>query len=115
MRAGADLAAVAAVVRGYRFTYATERDLQDGIAEALERAGMKAEREAPLDGGRGRVDLLVGSVGVEVKIAGGRSEVAGQVTRYLAALDGLVLVTGRATHAALSHPRLEVVLLGGAF
>lgn len=110
------IAAVAAVVRGYRFTYATEEQLQDGIAQALESAGYRVEREHVLPGRHGRIDLLVNDlIGVEVKITGGPSVVAHQIGRYLECedLDGVVLVTGRARHAGLTHPRLEVVSLAG--
>lgn len=110
-----DLSDVAQVVRGYRFVYASEEELQRGIAGALEREGYTVEYEAHLNA-RDRIDLLIGRVGVEVKIAGSAAEVARQVDRYLASdlIDGLVLVTGRARHTLLdAHPRVEVVTLLG--
>lgn len=107
------LAAVAAAVRGYRFVYAMEEQLHDGIAGVLERAGYEVEREVRLSS-RSRVDFLIGRIGVEVKIAGSASEVARQIDRYLTSpmLDGVVLVTARARHEVLeAHPCIEVVSL----
>lgn len=109
------LAAVAAAVRGYRFVYATEEQLHDGIASVLERAGYEVEREVRLSS-RNRIDLLVGRIGVEIKIAESAAEVARQIDRYLTSpmLDGVVLVTSRARHEVLeAHPCIEVVSLLG--
>lgn len=114
------LSAVAAVVRGYRFTYATEKQLQDGIETALRGAGWEPGREVTIAGpgkaNAGRIDLLVERIGVEVKIQGGANAVAHQVQRYLQSpdLDGVVLVTGKVAHLTLSHPRLVIVSLVAA-
>jgi hypothetical protein len=112
------LADVALVVRAYRFTYASEAQLQAGIAAALEKHGHAVQREFTLAGGAGRIDLLVDSaVGVEVKVAGTADAVARQVARYLESDEipgGVVLVTAKVGHLAISHPRLEVVTLAGA-
>lgn len=114
------LDAVAAVVRGYRFTYATEAQLHDGIEAALRGAGWDPAREVRIAGAvkasAGRIDLVVGRIGVEVKIQGGVNDVAHQLQRYLESpdLDGVVLVTGKVGHLGLAHPRLFVVSLTSA-
>lgn len=92
-------AAVAAVLRRYRFRYQTEDDLQAAILVALERNGIEARREVRL-GSRHRVDLLAGGVVVEVKVQGSDADVRRQLLRYAAedACDGIVLVTNRVGH-----------------
>ena len=110
---------VADALRRYRFRYVDEDGLQAAVADALEREGLDAQREASLDA-KNRVDVLVGRIGVEVKIAGPVADVRRQLARYARSesIDGLVLVTTRARH---QFPRevegkpLEVVslVLGG--
>lgn len=112
-------AAVADVIRRFRFRYANERELQDAIADALRSRGYSVEREARLDT-HSRVDLLVGRVVVEVKVAGAVGAVRRQLDRYAASerVGALVLVTTRARHVypdTIGGKPLEVVslLLGG--
>lgn len=90
---------LADVIRGFRFTFANEDRLQEGIAGALADAGIDAEREVRIDARR-RIDLLADRIGVEVKVDGSSANVARQVARYLESdlLDGLVLVTNRVRH-----------------
>src|SRR5258708_35581089 len=78
------------VLATHRFSYATEDDLQRGLAAALAGAGFDVEREVRLDN-RSRIDLLVGRVGVEVKVAGAATSVLRQLRRYALSdrVDGL--------------------------
>ena len=95
--------AILDVVARHRFTFACERDLQDGLAAAFSNASLTVEREAPLEGA-GRVDFLVGgSVGVEVKIDGGRAALTRQLFGYAShpRIAALVVVTSRNTLGAL--------------
>jgi hypothetical protein len=57
----------------------------------------------PLSDGKSRIDLLVGSTGIEVKIDGSYSSVLRQLTRYAACpeLTELILVTTRSKHHLL--------------
>jgi predicted ATP-grasp superfamily ATP-dependent carboligase len=110
--------AVAATIRGYSFRYATEEVLQTGLAGALEAAGFDVQREVRLDA-RSRLDILVGRVAVEVKVAGSTRGVRAQLMRYLMsdAIDGVVLVTNRVRHlalpsAAFGKPIIVVDLVG---
>lgn len=84
------------------FRYATEDELQEAIAAALDDAGIDAEREVIL-GPRDRIDLLADAVGIECKVAGGRDCVLRQLTRYAASdrIGELVLVTNRARQSQL--------------
>jgi hypothetical protein len=94
--------AIARTIRGCRFRYSSEDELQQGLAQALTEAGFGVEREVRLDS-HSRLDLLVGRVAVEVKVAGPARGVRAQVDRYLLndRLDGLVLVTSRVRHVTL--------------
>jgi hypothetical protein len=105
---------VAEKIRAHRFHYADEDRLQRGLAALF---GDQAEREVRLDS-RSRIDLMVGRVGIEVKVAGKPSAVLRQVERYLASdqLDGLVLVTTRVRHrppAIVNGKPVRTVSLAG--
>jgi hypothetical protein len=90
------------VLRSHRFLHSTERDLQDGIAAAMLAQGLDVALEVRL-GGCNRIDLLVGRIGIEVKVAGSWRDVLRQVERYarLEQLDAVVLVTSKAMHTRL--------------
>ncbi len=95
--------AVAATLRGYRFSYASEADLQSAIADVLTDAfpHTTVTREVRLPAGLGRVDVLIGRVVVEVKVAGTGDSLGRQVRRYASSdqVDGVVIVTNRVRHA----------------
>jgi hypothetical protein len=80
----------------WSFTYDNEFVLQDGVAIALRRADFDVEREVRLNA-RDRVDLLVGRIGIEVKVGGSPARVLAQLHRYARSerIDGLVLVTNQ--------------------
>lgn len=90
---------VATVLRGLQFHYSDEYALQDGIAQALTAAGFDVEREVRLTS-HDRIDLLVGTVGIEVKVAGRPGSVGRQCKRYLDSdrVEELVLVSNRPRH-----------------
>lgn len=111
---------VAAAICRHSFRYASEDELQAGVAGVLAAAGFAVEREVRLSL-RDRIDLLVdGCVGVEVKIAGIPSSVERQMRRYAESdrLTGLVLVTNRARHrpaaSMCGKPVVVASLLGAA-
>jgi hypothetical protein len=108
------IAAIVDALAGYRFAYASEDGLQQGVARALTAKGFPVEREVRLDA-RSRLDLLVGGVAIEVKVAG--SAPLQQVRRYLDhwRVDGLVLVTAKVTHRLpdmLNGKPIRVVQIG---
>lgn len=88
-----------------RFTYMTERDLQDGIARALEAACLIFERERPLSP-EDIPDFTCGVTAVEVKIKGSLADVTRQLHRYAQheEVEEILLVTTRAAHTRT--PRL---------
>lgn len=103
-----------------QLTYTTENTLQAEIHRTLTEHGGHPTREVALAGGLGRIDLVEGRVGIEVKTAGGRADVLRQLQRYAHAdeLDELVLVTTRTKHhhmpAVLGGKPLHLVSLIGA-
>lgn len=88
--------AVSRLLRGHRYVYASEAELQQQLADVLTRAGLPARREVALSA-RDRIDILAGDVGIEVKVKGRRTPLA-QLTRYSThpRIGGLLLVTTRA-------------------
>ena len=114
----AAVARVAAVIGSNRYRYSDEHQLHDGIAQALAAAGVTAVAEARLSAAD-RIDFLVGTVGIEVKVGGSPAAVARQLRRYAASpgIEALILVTNRARHrglpAELGSVPLRVVWLSG--
>ena len=102
--------AVVSVLRRHRYNYSNEKDLQEGIEQALLKNMIPFEREKILVDKHGTIDFLIdGRIGLEIKIKGSPSSVARQLARYLdcSEVSELVLVTGRALLG-----RLPVVLRG---
>lgn len=94
----AELDAILERLSAHRFLHACEADLQEGLEGALEDR-FDVQREAPLDG-RDHIDLLIGRVGIEVKVSGVWRVVRRQLERYAAsdAVDALILVTAKPLH-----------------
>jgi hypothetical protein len=88
--------------RSGELRFATERDLQAGVAALLAAEGFTAEpqpRLSPLE----RPDFLVDGVAVELKVKGGAAELERQVARYLGhdQVGGVLVITNRARHRGL--------------
>lgn len=77
-----------------RFRWSSEADLQDGIEQLFRIHGCPYRREVQLADGE-RIDFMVGTIGVEVKIKGAAASVNAQLERYAPHVSELVLVTGR--------------------
>jgi len=108
----------AAATRSLQFN--NEDDLQLGVADALADVDITATREVRLSDGVSRIDLLAGTVGVEVKIASSGPTVLRQLARYAECpeIDALVLVTTRAAHSYMpltlnGKPLIVCSLIGG--
>jgi hypothetical protein len=84
------------LIRSHRFRYTDEDQLQEGIAAVLGEAGLDPEREVRL-GRRDRVDIMVGGIAIEVKVAGSAAGAFEQLQRYAAhdEVEALVLVTSQ--------------------
>jgi hypothetical protein len=107
------------VLGAYRYSFAHERDLQDGIAQVLRLRGIRFDREvrlAPED----VPDFMVDGIAVEVKVDGGLSAVTRQLHRYAqhSRVRALLLVTSLGRLANLpakmnGKPVASLSLLGG--
>lgn len=101
-------------------SYESEERCQAAIAAALQAAGVAFEREVRLSD-RDRIDFMVGSVGVEVKLDGSLSALTRQLHRYAQSdrVESLLVVTTRARLArvpqSLNGKRVVVALRLGAF
>lgn len=93
------------VLRELAPTFVTEADLQRELQNALSAAGVASVREVVLSADAGRIDILSGSIGVEVKVKGTLQDVSRQLSRYAACqeIEELVLVTTRPSHLAVSE------------
>lgn len=113
--------AILHLLRAHRFHFQSEQELHDGISEALSAAGLAFEREVKLIG-MDRIDFMVGSVGLEVKVGQSFADVLRQLHRYVQApqLEALILVTTRSRHRAIPEflggkPLYVEYLLGSVF
>lgn len=84
------------------FTYVDEVDFHRGIDTALTAAGIDFTPEVRLNS-RDRIDYLIGTVGVEVKIKGTTDALRRQITRYADSplVDELLVITTRPRHMDL--------------
>ncbi len=88
------------VLGSYRYSLASEKALQDGIAQVLALRGIRFDREVrltPTD----VIDFVIEAIGVEVKVEGSPAEIARQLQRYAASkrVSALLLVTRKLQHA----------------
>ncbi len=85
----------------YRLPVSVELAMQDAVESALRGERLPFRREVKRGGDR--IDFLVGSVGVELKVKGSASEVLRQLERYAAwdEITELLLVTSKGAHRAL--------------
>lgn len=90
---------IMAALAAQPLTYTDEISLHGEISSVLTGAGIEHRREVPM-GPRNRIDLLVGRIGIEVKVAGQVASVVRQLTRYAERdeIDSLILVTTIAKH-----------------
>lgn len=85
----------------YRMPVSVERELQDAVERALRAEKLEFKREVTR--GADRIDFVVGSVGVELKVKGSAGDVLRQLERYALWTDltELLLVTTKGAHRAL--------------
>jgi len=114
----AEFEEVIAAIQGFRIPNDTEAAMQKTIQQILSLARISHAREVVLNT-EDRIDFMVGTIGIECKIAGTFSSVAEQVGRYLqnSSVEGLVLVTSRASHSRICYDcgKLFRVLVVGSF
>lgn len=88
--------------RDYR-PFANESALQQQVEGRLTDAGVAFVQQVVLDTPRDRIDLLCGSIGIELKVKGSCSAVLAQLERYAQStrVQEIVLVTTKAAHLKL--------------
>jgi hypothetical protein len=93
-----DLNQLSKIIRGYRFRFQSEADLQDGVGRVLEQEKIPFERERPL--GKDRVDYFADGIAIEIKVDGSLSQVTRQLYRYseYPEVRALLLVTCKMQH-----------------
>lgn len=105
------------IIRGHRWRLEVEATLQADISAKLTSAAIAHEREVRLDA-KNRIDFLVGSVGIEVKIKGAKRDIYRQVERYAAfdRISEVVLITNVATRmpATICGKPIHVIPLTSA-
>ena len=105
------------ILKTYRFNYANEQELQEGIRRAFMAEQLDFGEEVSLTK-QDRIDFTVGRVGVEVKVGHPLAAVMRQVHRYSQSdlIDELLLVTNRCRHAiipkVINGKPVEVLFLG---
>lgn len=90
-------------IRTARVPLETERAAHDGLETILRaHAAAKGERTWGIErevwiGTRKRIDLVVGRVGIEIKVKGGRAAIVRQCEGYCQSddIDGLILAANR--------------------
>lgn len=108
------------LVAGHAFVTGNEHALQAALAEVLAAAGLTPQREARLSA-QDRVDLLVGDVAVEVKVAGSLVTALRQCQRYARSpqVSAVVLTTTVPEHRqappAIGGKPLLVAPVSGAW
>lgn len=107
-----ELDEVLGALRAVRFRYRDEYQLQDGVEAALRAAELPAQREVRLTP-RDRVDVLVGTVGIECKVAGSTGSVLRQLERYSESplIESIVVVTDQARHQFPSELNGKAVIV----
>ncbi|HEY6329737.1 MAG TPA: hypothetical protein VI756_10400 [Blastocatellia bacterium] len=104
------------ILESRSFLAVDEQALQRGLATVFQDQGIEFWREydcSPKD----RIDFVIGSIGLEVKVDGSRADVVRQLQRYAQYFDALILVTTRSRHQmpkTLGGKPLETILLRGA-
>lgn len=88
--------------RSVSFSCTSEKELQDELANVLLFAGYALTREVELAPGD-RIDFLVDTVGVELKVDGATAAVLRQLHRYLQSdkVTSIILVTTKMRHQTL--------------
>lgn len=112
----AEIDRIADVLTSGVYRYSRETQLHLGIEQALTGAGFNPQPEQRIKGGR--IDFLVGRVGIEVKIKGTAPDLLAQLVRYAASpeVDGLLVASTRIRHrdmpTELNGKPVRVVIIG---
>lgn len=90
---------LADLVEQHKYRTGTEIEFQNGLAQVLDRNGIRYHREYDLGTDYGRIDFFLAEqgTGIELKVKGSPSSVLRQLHRYARCLEieSLLLVTAR--------------------
>lgn len=91
-------AEIKALIERHRFAITSEAELQRAVCEILTRQNIPYQTEVRM-GPRDRLDILVGSVGLELKVKSLKASHIEQIWRYLQhpSITEMVYVTTRRT------------------
>ena len=94
---------IAVAIAASRVNLSTEITAHTSLAAILRERGFDVATEVRLTD-KDRIDIMVGGVGVEVKVAGGRRDIYRQLERYAASdqIEALVLATAGAWPAQMT-------------
>jgi hypothetical protein len=105
------------VLGSYRYNFASERDLQDGIAQALFQRGIRFDRGVQVAPKGAVADFLVEGTAVVVDLAGAGGELA-RAAAASSKVRALLLVVRRGRHeglpSQLSKKPVHVLAVGEA-
>lgn len=111
---------IVAALRAHRYRFSNEKELQDGLEQVLEKAGVRFEREARIAPGDVPDFMLEDGLAIEVKVDGSISAVTRQLHRYAQhpRVNAVLLVTSRLAHDRMppfmnGKPVRVLALLGG--
>ena len=92
------------LIRSHRFNWKDEEDFQEGIRRVLKGHKIRFRKEVIL-GDAGRIDFLVGKIGIELKVKESVSKVSKQLHAYAKQpeVEELLLITTRASHRRISR------------
>jgi hypothetical protein len=92
------LVPITAALTNRSIRVSTELELQDQVGSLLSKSGIAYEREVRLSG-KDRIDFLVGTIGLELKIDGTLANLTRQLDRYAASerISELLVVSTRLT------------------
>lgn len=110
---------IISALQSFRYSYADEREFQNGISSALENSFISFERECDL-GRHGIIDFTCGKIGIEAKIKGNRQDLLRQVARYTQhdSIDQIIIASARRSMiqgapTSLNGKKIYTVFLGG--
>lgn len=95
---------LASLLHSCPFRFSCEIELQNGIESLLRKRAIEFRREVILSV-RDRIDFMVGTVGIEVKVDSPSSSVERQLARYAEhpEIESLLLVTNRFRHNSIAR------------
>lgn len=93
---------ILAALNSYRFNFATEEELQRGIAQVFDRHAITYEREYRLNA-QDRPDFFIDGICVECKVDGSTQSLLRQAHRYAQhkEVKSILIVTNRTRHSDL--------------